>query len=393
MNTVRIRMLGEFSLQYEDQQISDAGTRSKKVWSLLAYLIRNRDHSISQQKLIELLWGEDSSSVNPENALRITLHRLRTQLNQLWPTAGRDLILNRDGGYSWNNDWPISLDCDRFEELCLKPAENDTQRLQDVLEALSLYRGIFLPRQASEVWVVPINSYFANLYLLTAQEAANLLSAQNRHEEAVEICQAAAAAEPYHEPMHQLLMQELAATGDIKAAAAVYEALSKRLFDDFGIRPSEETRTVYRTVACSPEDRSLAMDEILEQIHEPAGTSGAMMCDYDYFRVLCFAKSRSMERNGSVTHIAMFRVTCLKPMSKASSDRIMDQLGISLCAHLRRGDVVSRCSTSQYIIMLPRANYENSCMVCRRLIAAFHRQYPHIAVKIDFMVQPLDPQS
>ena len=41
--------------------------------------------------------------------------------------------------------------------------------------------------------------------------------------------------------------------------------------------------------------------------------------------------------------------------------------------------------------MLPSANYEDSCMVCRRILAAFHRAHPHVAVKINFMVQPLSP--
>jgi len=37
------------------------------------------------------------------------------------------------------------------------------------------------------------------------------------------------------------------------------------------------------------------------------------------------------------------------------------------------------------------ANYEDSCMVCRRVINAYHKAYPHTAVRIRFMVQPLTP--
>ena len=99
--------------------------------------------------------------------------------------------------------------------------------------------------------------------------------------------------------LHQLLMQELGATGDSKAAAAVYETLSKRLFDDFGIRPNEQTREIYRIAAHSPEDRTLPMEEVLQHIQEPEGNTGAMQCDYDYFKVLCYAESRAMERSGS----------------------------------------------------------------------------------------------
>lgn len=393
METVKICMLGEFSLHAGGVSISDAGNRSRKVWSLLAYLICNRERSITQQKLIHLLWGDESQSDNPENALRITLHRLRTQLDQLWPGAGRELIIRKDGGYAWNSAFPPELDCDRFEELCQStPAEEET-RLQNLLEALSLYRGEFLPRQASEMWVVPVGTHFHNLNLQATLEAAALLSARGRHEEAVTLCREAASTEPYHEPLHQLLMEQLAAAGDPMGAAAVYEALSKRLFDDFGIRPNEQTRQVYRTAAHSPGDRVLPMEEVLQQLQEPTGDTGALLCDYDYFKILCFAESRAMERSGSATHIALLSLSGdgEKPLTKRSLKRIMDQLGLQLKSNLRRGDSISRCSVSQYIIMLPKANYENSCMVCRRVIAAFHRAHPHVSAKINYMVQPLTP--
>jgi len=386
-------MLGTFTLRCGDCVVSDAGNRSKKVWTLLAYLICNRDRSISQSKLISLLWGDESESDNPENALRITLHRLRAQLDGLWPGAGRELIVRRDGGYCWAGSDCMELDYVRFETLLQREAPDADARLQNLLDALSLYQGEFLPRQASEMWVVPISTHFHNLYLQATMEAAQLLSACQRHQEAAAICRAAIAAEPYHEPLHQLLMQELGATGDSKAAAAVYETLSKRLFDDFGIRPNEQTREIYRIAAHSPEDRTLPMEEVLQHIQEPEGNTGAMQCDYDYFKVLCYAESRAMERNGNATHIALLSVTGStdKALTKRSLDRIMEQLGAGLRGNLRRGDTISRCSTSQYIIMLPKANYENSCMVCRRVITAFHRNHPHVTAKINFMVQPLTP--
>ena len=387
---IRIRMLGEFSLTAGDNTISDSVGRSRKVWSLLACLVCNRQRVLSQQKLIELLWGDDSGS-NPENALRITLHRLRSLLDGLWPGAGKELIIYREGGYCWNPEASIVLDCQEMEDLARTSGED---RLEACLAALELYQGEFLPKMASEDWVVPIGAHFQNLYLQLTLETAQLLLTRNRALEAASICRRAAAGEPYHEPLYQLLMQALGAAGDAKGAAGVYETLSKRLFDDFGIRPSEETRAVYREAAHCPEDRTLPMDRVMEDLQEQASQAGAMVCDYDYFKVLCHAESRAMERNGNATHVALLSLTSAdpeKPLSKRSRDRIMDQLGQQLRLNLRRGDTISRCSVSQYIIMLPKANYENSCMVCRRILAAFHRAHPHITARVNFMVQPLSP--
>ena len=128
-----------------------------------------------------------------------------------------------------------------------------------------------------------------------------------------------------------------------------------------------------------------------KHLQEPESKAGAMQCDYDYFKMLCYAERRSIERSGNVTHVALLSVTgtAEKPISKRSLNRIMEQLGFSLRTNLRRGDAISRCSASQYILLLPKANYENSTMVCRRLLSAFHKAHPHVTAKVNYMVQPL----
>lgn len=393
MEPIRIKMLGEFSIQSGENKISDNDNRTRKIWLLLSYLICQRGRGISQKKLIELLWGDEPASNNPENALRITFHRARTLLNQLWPTAGRDLILYKDNAYSWNGQIPVTLDSEEFEQLCSRKTEDEEARLAACLDAAALYGGDFLEKQSSETWVIPISAHFHNLYVNVVMEAAELLSARSRHKEAAELCRHAVSTEPYHEPIHQILIRELGASGDQKAAAAVYDNLSKRLFDDFGIRPSEQTRAVYRNAAHSPNEKTLPMDEVLEHLQEPNAPSGAMQCDYDYFKVLCFAESRAMERSGNATHIVLLSVASGgdKPLTKRSLNRIMEQLGEQIRTNLRRGDTFSRCSVSQYILMLPKANYENSCMVSRRILGAFNRVHPHVTAKIHYMVQPLSP--
>lgn len=387
METIHICMLGDFSLQAGENKITDTDTRGKRCWHLMAYLICQQGRPVSQNRIIELLWGDEPNCANPENSLRTTLHRTRTILDGLWKGAGKELIRFKENGYAWNDKVEITTDFQRFEELCQKTS------LDAWLEALELYRGDFLQRYSTEGWVIPLTTHFHNLFLDISAAAAQQLSQENRHSEAAAICRRAAAVEPYHEPLHRMLMQELAAAGDQAGAKGVYDALSKRLFDDFGVRPNEQTRAAYRQAVHSPTDRTLPIDEVLEHLQEPEPVAGALQCDYDYFKILCHVESRAMERSGSATHILLFSLTSgtSEPLSKRSQERIMGQLGQSIRMNLRRGDTFSRCSVSQYIIMLPKANYENSTMVCRRLLGAFHKAHPHVTAKINYMIQPLTP--
>lgn len=387
---LKIRMLGEFSVSYGDKTVSDKDNRSKKVWALISYLICRRGRPATQRELIDLLWGDDPSSSNPENALKITLHRARGLLNNLYPEAGHQLIQRKDAGYVWNCDVPAEIDADRFSELCALRDGGEEKCLEAWLEAFGIYKGDFLEKLSSEMWVIPMAAHIHNLYIQTVMDAVPLLSARGRHAEAAAICRTACAMDRYHEPLHSLLISELAASGDQEGAAAVYKDLSQRLFDDFGIRPGSDTREAYRAATQTLNDQSLPMDVVLEHLRESDASDGAMYCDYDYFKILCHSEARNMARSGKVIHIALFSVSGFgKPLSTRGRNTAMEQLGEQIRTSLRRGDTYSRCSTSQYIVMLPLANYENSCMVCRRVTAAFTRKHPRSTAKISFVVQPL----
>ena len=391
MDELKIQMLGGFSLRLGKRELQDTDTRSKKVWVLLAYLIIHREQTVTQRTLIDLLWGDEPESTNPENALRITMHRTRTLLEQLSPELGRGLILRRKGGYQWNGGGKV--DSERFEALCRQNAEDPELRLRNLLEAISLYRGDFLPHQSGEVWVVPIASYLHNLFLSAAQEAVELLIQRGRNQEAAGVCRRCLALEPYHEGFCRELMQLLAAAGDRRGAAEAYDRLSKRLFDDFGISPSEETRTVYRATVHSPENRVLSIDEVMGTVRESDAPSGALQCDYDYFRILCYALSRTMERSGNAAHVVLLDVisTAERELPRQSIDRVMGQLSQQIRLSLRRGDVFCQCSVSQFTVLLSRANFENCQMICDRILRNFRRAYPYVPIRIAYQIRPLSP--
>ncbi|HAL87576.1 MAG TPA: hypothetical protein DCO69_00285 [Clostridiales bacterium] len=393
MGELKVQMLGGFALRLNGQELLDTDTRSKKAWILLAYLICQRENTVPQKKLIDLLWGEEPNSVNPENALRITMHRTRALLEQFSPAAGRSMIQRRRGGYQWGV--PVEeVDAEVFERLCRQKTEDPQQRLDNLLKALDIYKGDFLPRQSAEVWVIPISTYLHNLYLSSAREAVDLLSAQGRTKEAMEICRRAIRLEPYSETFCQILMQMLAGSGDRKGAAEVFETLNKRLFDDFGITPSEETRAVYRAAVYAPEDRLLSMDDVMSNLSESDAQPGALQCDYDYFRILCFAASRTMSRSGEAAHVVLVNLAAAeKAFPRSSVDRIMGQLSQQIRLNLRRGDAFCQCTVSQFAILLPGTSYEDTQKICDRILKAFHRAYPYINANVSYLIRPLAADS
>ena len=208
---LKVRMLGDFSIQNGEAEINDSDNRSKKVWLLLAYMIYYRNRTISQEELISLLWSESENSTNPTNALKTMFHRVRSTLNQLSSSAGHTLIVRREGNYAWNPDQPFFFDVDAFDTLCAQSAaaENDAARLDLGLQALALYRGDFLSKLSGESWVIPISTYFHNLYVHTVFACLALLEEAGRYEEEEALCRKALQIEPYDEGLYQYQMQSL----------------------------------------------------------------------------------------------------------------------------------------------------------------------------------------
>ena len=368
-------MLGSFSIELDGGLIDDGGNRSKKVWLLLAYMIYYRKRPVSQEELTALLWGDEENSSNPMNALKTMFHRARTMLNQLGGSAGHDLIIRRNGSYAWNTDVPLWFDVERFEELCLTgaAAPSEDQRLERYLQAAALYQGDFLSKLSSEPWVVPIAAYFHNLYTQMTQEALIILEGQGRKKEAVDICRRALGIEPYSEELYRHLIRDLLDTGDQRGGIAAYEEMSELFFSNFGVMPAEDIRAMYREAVRSVNDRAVPMGVVQEQLREQDPLTGAMVCEYDFFKVLYHAEARMVARSGDAVHIGLLSVLGEggKELPKRSLDRAMENLEEQIRLNLRRGDIASRCSVSQFILMLPQANYENSCMVCERVVKAF----------------------
>lgn len=391
--TLQVQMLGQFTLRYGDRTISDSDDRSRRVWSLLAYMLYNHGRSFAQEELIHLYWSNNEKSADPGNALKSIFHRIRTALDKLQPGLGRLLIRRKAGRYFWNNAMPLSLDIEDFEAHfhAAEAAGDDDVRLAEYQAALTLYAGDPLPRMTDEIWTIPIVAYYHSLYTRAAAGAIELLEKQERTAEAVALCRRAIHIEPYQEDLYEHLMRGLLRTGDMKGAMSVYEEMSEQLFAHFGVMPSETLRTLYRQATRTVNDRTLTMDEVCSQLEEPAPHGGAMVCEYDFFKILYRAEARSIARNGHSANICLLSVSGKdgEMLARRSLDPAMNNLQVLVQNNLRRGDVIARCSISQYIILLPQANYENSRMVADRLVSAFYRRYPHSPARLRYTVQPL----
>ena len=393
--SLQVSMFDIFSIRCANRAIQDSSNRSHKVWLLLAYLIYYRNQSTPPFDLSELLWGNSDAMSNPGNALKTMLHRARTALNQLYPTAGHELILRKQGRYVWNTDIPLKLDIDDFEALCKagETAATEEEQLCVWMQALSLYQGDFLSSLSSESWVIPIAAHYHQLYLQTVNATIALLAKQSRWEECEVLCRKALKVEPYDEALYRNLMGTLMQMDRQQEAALLYEEMCDLLLGTFGVMPSDETRSLYRGAMSTLNNRAVPVGTLVEQLRETTEVSGALFCDYDFFKVIHHSFSRGVARTGDTVHILLLslRADDQGELPRRSLDHAMQVFKPLLLNNLRKGDIVSQCSISQYVVLLPQANFENSQMIATRITKAFTRQYPHSPARIQASVLPIEP--
>lgn len=395
--TLKVKMLGTFSIMLEKAKVDDTSNRSRKIWLLLAYLIYNRDRQVSQEELIQLLWNGDEENDNPAGALKTAFWRARQMLEPLGPSLGKEAIIRKGGGCRWNPEIQVELDTEQFEALCREgtAAEEPEERLEKLYNAVSLYEGSFLSKMSMEPWVSPIAAYYHHVYINALLETLALLEKQHRLQEVESLCNRALQEDPFNEQLHQYYLRSIADRGEYTRAAAVYEELREQLYSNLGITPAEETLEIHREILRNLSGYAQQPDTIRELLREDSPVGGATICDFNFFKFFYQAEARAAARRGDAVHIGILSVTDKEggELPRRSLDRAMENLELQIQRSLRKSDMLSRCSASQFVVLLLQANYENSRMVCDRIVRSFNRIYPHTPAKINIAVMPVEPHN
>ena len=133
---IRVTMLEKFSIYgpglVRPRVVSLTG-RSKRLWTMIAYLILHRDRGVPAQELIETFWS-GTEGLNPMSTLQNNISRARNALEELGLEDGKRLIHNNSGTYFWAPDRRTVVDCEEFAKAakeaqdCSDPAQSLERR-------------------------------------------------------------------------------------------------------------------------------------------------------------------------------------------------------------------------------------------------------------------------
>ncbi|MDD3393034.1 MAG: BTAD domain-containing putative transcriptional regulator [Anaerotignum sp.] len=394
----RVTLLGEFTIEFEESIISDQTNRSKKVWTLLEYIIVHRKRFISQDELIELLWS-DSDSRDPINTLKVLMHRVRATLDELDFENSRRMILYRNGAYGWNQDFKCITDLDEFQRLIYESeleTEDAARKISLLLQAESLYQGHFLQKKASESWVIPIATYYRSLYNRVVADLAKILFEHKKFEQLSSVCQKAITLEPYEEQFYIYLIQVLICTGHLEKALDLYHHVTELFMKEMGITPSEELLSLYKDVIKTIKTPEMNLNIIKDKLDISKEEIGSVFCEYEFFKLAYLLESRSIVRTGDCSNLCLISVVDRNTISippRRVLNRAMDALKTTIQYNIRSGDVFARYSVNQFLVMLSNTSSDTANMIAQRLLKIFRKEYPNIYIVLKYSIQQITPNA
>lgn len=387
--------LGTFAVHSGDDVLSIASPRAQNLWKLFKYILTNRDHPISTNRLIEVLWP-DGDCENPIKALYSLMYRLRSLLNS-GEAPKQDYILFRHNSYLWNKDAPCRIDVEEFDRYAAQAAEAGRDRISRIAcyqKALALYRGDYLSESTMEDWVLPWANYYKRIYSSCVNDLVKLLMDDGEYASAVRVCEQAIERDPYEEAPHEMLINCLINMGQLTKAMTQYNYISNLLYRELGVQPSERLQRLYKSIHQSTQTVQHDLRAIKQSMQEdPASGHGASLCDMEVFRQLYNLESRILERSGQAVYVAV--ITIATPTHMLPDSRTLNEAMILLrqvtVDSLRRGDVISQYSQSQLVLLLTTLTLEDCELALSRIRHSFNQQYQGSSVLLLSTVEPVDP--
>ena len=231
-NCLKVYIMGNVQLSYNDRPIVLGGVLSGKVLQLFLILLYFGEEGIGRDDLLDMLYGSGEYS-NPANNLRAIVYRLRKALKDMLPP--HEYIRTVGGVYRWDNG-PTSLyvDAKDFKVTALQAMSEGNP--EDLKRACELYKGEFLSQMASESWVTVEEVRYQEMYFNCLRLAYEKLWEKREYDSLLELCSRACELYPYEE-CQIMKLDCLIAMKRFRDAMELYQKVTRQYLKGLSVRP------------------------------------------------------------------------------------------------------------------------------------------------------------
>ena len=237
---MEFRILGPLEVLHNGDPLKLGGPKQRAV---LSVLIAHAGRAVPVARLTDELWGDDPPPT-AATALQVYISALRKVLGDRVVSSRGTYLLDLRGD---------DLDADRFEELVARGrshrAEHPARTSADLGFALALWRGDAYADLPSGPTLQAEQARLDELRLAVVEDRAEAELELGKHAHLLSELAGLAVQHPTRERLVSLYMLTAYRCRRVGDAMRAYETLRTRLHDEYGVEPSQETRSLARSIS------------------------------------------------------------------------------------------------------------------------------------------------
>jgi DNA-binding SARP family transcriptional activator len=370
------------------------------MWDLFKYFITYRGKNIMPETIQDTLWPDQDYEYS-NKAFRTMIYRLRKALNKgsedeaISGKGENQLIVFSHGCYGWNPDTDYFLDAEEFDRNLSAARQyraSDPQKAFACYQNIfDLYQGSYLAESMYTEWTIPVRNHYRRLFLESMADYCQLLADRADYRSVIQICEKVTLIEPLEEDFYLFMIEALLTEGKTKDARRLYEYITGKLYQELGVRPSSEMRSLYGRIAAAEKPAKADIETVQEEMTNTKAEEGPFFCDRKTFKSIYDLERRRVERSGQSVFMVLLTLEFADKavLDKEAAERAFAALKDIIARSLRRGDVCALWEEFQFILILQGINIENTRMVVGRLETAFRERTKQNEIVLRARYQPV----
>lgn len=371
--TYYVKTFGGLEITNDNVTVNIVELFGKQLVNLLQVLLFHSEKPVQKDELIDILWPE---SKNPSSALKFSIFRLRSELNEIDFFKDKEVIVTTRKGYILNPNLDWNIDFVELQKAYNQINEGaellDEKEFKIARKIFRLYQGRFYASPSQLHWILQKQEGFRQMYVKTMMRTSCYLYTQKRYDEMMLMNYQAVLIEPFNEGLHYYYMKGLVATRNYREALKYYDELNDIFLSELGTGLSKRFKQLYDIIiADHAKEENKDMETIIRELSNRDQQNQGFFCSYEIFKYFYELLLKMSVRNEQNYYLIMLQFSDgTLDYEKVGVDFDRVKRLVSSC--LRSNDLFTRTSETQLLLLVDCQTEENAHLIIQRISNKFY---------------------
>lgn len=371
--TYYVKTFGGLEITNDNVTVNIVELFGKQLVNLLQVLLFHSEKPVQKDELIDILWPE---SKNPSSALKFSIFRLRSELDEIDFFKDKEVIVTTRKGYILNPNLDWNIDFVELQKAYNQINEGaellDEKEFKIARKIFRLYQGRFYASPSQLHWILQKQEVFRQMYVKTMMRTSCYLYTQKRYDEMMLMNYQAVLIEPFNEGLHYYYMKGLVATRNYREALKYYDELNDIFLSELGTGLSKRFKQLYDIIiADHAKEENKDMETIMRELSNRDQQNQGFFCSYEIFKYFYELLLKMSVRNEQNYYLIMLQFSDgTLDYEKVGVDFDRVKRLVSSC--LRSNDLFTRTSETQLLLLVDCQTEENAHLIIQRISNKFY---------------------